>query len=151
MAHGNLAQIAALLGAGGVALVLLLPRRLAFFGGVALLAAAEGLFAVALAESTLRRLAGAPAGIALLIVAAIVTAGAAFAFTRFPAAVPVALLAAAPFRIPVEVADEKAFLLSPCTPCSAPRPSRLSSARGEPRAWCRSPRSSPCPSRHSWC
>ena len=113
MAHEDLAQIAALLGAGGVALVLLLPRRLAFIGGVALLAAAEALLAVALAESTLRRLLEEPAGIALLAVATVGTVGAAFAFTRAPAVVPVALLAAAPFRIPVEVADEKAFLLLP--------------------------------------
>jgi O-antigen ligase len=113
VSHDDLAQIAALLGAGGVALVILLPRRLALLGGIALLAAAEALFAVALAESTLRRLSERPAAVALAIVGVAAVAAAALAFRRVPAAVPVALLAAAPFRIPVEVADEKAFLLLP--------------------------------------
>jgi hypothetical protein len=113
VAHEDLAQIAALLGAGGVALVLLVPRRVAFLGGVALLAGAEALLGVALAESTLRRLTGDAPALALLVVAGAATVAGGVAFMRYPAAVPVALLAVAPFRIPVEVADDKAFLLLP--------------------------------------
>lgn len=113
MTHDDLAQLAALLGAGGVALVLLLPRRLALIGGIALLAVAEALFGVALAESTMRRLSEKPAAIGLAVVGVAAVAVLAYAFTRVPAAVPVALLAVAPFRIPVEVADDKAFLLLP--------------------------------------
>jgi hypothetical protein len=113
VAHEDLAQIAALLGAGGVALVLLLPRRPAFVAGVALLAAAEALLGVSLAESTLRRLAERPAALALLVVAAAAVVAGGIAFLRHPAVVPVALLAVAPFRVPVEVADDKAFLLLP--------------------------------------
>ncbi len=113
MTHDDLAQIAALLGAGGVALVLLLPRRLTLIGGIALLATAEALFGVALAENTMRRLSEKPAAIGLAVVGVAAVVVLAYAFTRVPAAVPVALLAVAPFRIPVEVADDKAFLLLP--------------------------------------
>ena len=60
MAHENLAQLAAILGAGGVALVILPPLRAAFLAGVALLAASEALFGVALAEHAVRTLLGQP-------------------------------------------------------------------------------------------
>jgi O-antigen ligase/polysaccharide polymerase Wzy-like membrane protein len=113
MAHEDLAQLAALVGAAGVALVLLLPRRVAVAAGVALLAAAEAMFGLALAESTLRTLFDEPAGIVLVAVGAAGVAVLGVVFARNPAIVPVALLAAAPFRIPVEVANEKAFLLLP--------------------------------------
>jgi O-antigen ligase len=113
MAHEDLAQLAALVGAAGVALVVLLPRRLSFAGGVVLLAAAEAMFGVALAEKTIRTLLDEPSGIALVVVAAAGAVALAVLFLRYPAIVPVALLAAAPIRIPVDVADEKAFLLLP--------------------------------------
>ena len=113
MAHEDLAQLAALVGAVGVALALLTPRRVALAGGIVLLAAAEGLFGFALAESTLRALVEEPTGIALLAVGATGVAALAVVFVRTPAAVPVALLGVAPFRVPVEVADEEAFLLLP--------------------------------------
>ncbi len=113
MAHEDLAQLGAIIGAAGVALVLLLPRRAAFAGGVALLAAAEALLGVALAESALRTLVEEPSGIVLLAAATGCTVALAVFFVRNPAVVPVALLAVAPFRIPVDVSDEKAFLLLP--------------------------------------
>lgn len=113
MAHETLAEIAAVAGAAGAALVLLLPRRAAFVGGVALLVVAEALLAVALAEDTLRLLLDEPSGWALVAAGVVVVAALAYLFRRHPAVVPVALLAAAPFRIPVDVADEKAFLLLP--------------------------------------
>ncbi len=113
MAHEDLAQLAAIVGAAGIALILLLPRRAAFLGGISLLAVAEALFGVALAEDTLRTLLDRPTGLALLSVAAVGVAALAVVFWRNPAIVPVALLAMAPFRIPVDVANEQAFLLLP--------------------------------------
>jgi hypothetical protein len=57
MAHGDLAQIAALLGAGGSALVLVPRGRAALTAGFALLVAAEAGLAVALVpRSDLSRL-----------------------------------------------------------------------------------------------
>jgi hypothetical protein len=113
MPHEELAQVAAVVGAAGVAVIVLLTHRLAFAGGLALLAASEALLGVALAEDALRSAAdgtlapvAAAAGVVALLVLAAVLA-------RRPAWIPVALLAAAPFRIPVEVSDEKAFLLLP--------------------------------------
>ena len=113
MAHEDLAQLAAIVGAAGIALILLLPRRVAFLGGILLLAVAEALFGVALAEDTLRTLLHGPARFALLSVAAVGVAALAVVFWRNHAIVPVALLAVAPFRIPVDVAHEQAFLLLP--------------------------------------
>ena len=37
-------------------------------------------------------------------------------FARYPAVVPVAMLAAAPFRVPVQLGAEAAFLLLPLYP-----------------------------------
>ena len=113
MAHEDLAQLAAILGGAGVALVVLAPLRAAFLGGIALLTAAEALFGVALAGNALRTLLDEPAGVALVAMAGSGVLVLAFVFARAPAIVPVALLAVAPFRIPVDVADEKAFLLLP--------------------------------------
>jgi hypothetical protein len=113
MPHEDLAQIAALIGAAGVTLVLLQARRIAFLGGLVLLVAAEALLGVALAEDTLRSVVDEPAGIALLGASGLLVIVAAVPLARMPAAIPVALLAVAPFRIPVEVSDEKAFLLLP--------------------------------------
>ena len=52
---------------------------------------------------------------------------------RNPAAVPVALLAVAPFRVPVQVGDEDASFSFRCTSSSRPRcsRSRIASLRGE--------------------
>jgi len=113
MEHTTLAEIAAVAGAAGAALVLLVPRRAGFLAGVALLAAGEALLAVALAEDTLRLLLDEPSGWVLVAVGVAGVAVLGHVFHRNPAVVPVALLAAAPFRIPVEVANEKAFLLLP--------------------------------------
>ena len=113
MAHGDLAQIAALLGAGGSALVLVPARRLLFFAGFALLAAAEAGLAVALVpRSDLEQLA-TPAREAGLVLAALGVVALAAVLVRLPSVVPLVLLIAAPFRLPVDLGSQHAFLLLP--------------------------------------
>lgn len=114
MTHGALAQTAALLGAAGSALVILPPpRRAAIVGGAALLAAAEVLLAGALLpRHDLGRFTSAP-GAAALAAGAIAAAALAWAFLRWPAIVPVIMLGAAPFRLPVDLGSQHAFLLLP--------------------------------------
>jgi putative inorganic carbon (HCO3(-)) transporter len=113
MPHGDLAQFAALVGAAGSVLVLLFSRRILLLGGVAVLAAAEVLMAVALSPSSdLERL-QRPLPIAGLLVAALGVLALAGVLIRRPTWTPVALLLAAPFRIPVDLGDQHAFLLLP--------------------------------------
>ena len=114
MTHETLAEIAALAGAAGAALVILgPPRRLQLVAGLTLLAAADAMLIVALLpRDDLERLASAE-GVAALVVAALAAGAGAWAFVRRPSVVPVALLLAAPFRIPVELGSQDAFLLLP--------------------------------------
>ena len=114
MTHETLAEVAALAGAAGAALVVLgQPRRFQLVGGLLLLAAAEAMLIVALLpRDDLERLASA-AGVGALVLGAVAAAAGAWAFLRWPAVVPVALLLAAPFRIPVELGSQDAFLLLP--------------------------------------
>jgi hypothetical protein len=113
MAHGNLAQSAALLGAVGSVLVLLGREKWALLGGfVALLAAEAGLVVALVPRHDLDRLntplhlAGIGGGLVLVLAGA-------YAFLRWPEAVPVALLVVAPFRLPVNLGGQQAFLLVP--------------------------------------
>jgi hypothetical protein len=114
MTHETLAEIAALAGAAGAGLVVLgAPRRLQLVAGFCLLVAAEAMLSVALLpRDDLERLASAE-GIAALVVGALVATAGAWAFVRWPSVVPVALLLAAPFRLPVELGSQDAFLLLP--------------------------------------
>ena len=114
MTHETLAEIAALVGAASAALVLLgAPRRLQLVTGLGLLAVAEAMLIVALLpRDDLEQLASAKGIVALVAGALAATAGA-WAFVRWPSVVPVALLLAAPFRIPVELGSQDAFLLLP--------------------------------------
>jgi O-antigen ligase len=114
MTHGALAQTAALLGAAGSALVILpRPRPVPVVLGIGLLAAAEVLLAIALLpRHDLERFAS-PAGAVALVGSAVVAVAAGWLFVRQPAIVPVALLAAAPFRLPVDLGSQHAFLLVP--------------------------------------
>jgi O-antigen ligase len=114
MTHEWLAEVAALVGAAGAALVLLgTPRRIQLAGGFALLAAAMAMLVVALLpRDDLDQLVSAK-GLAALVVGAGAAAAGAWAFVRYPATVPVALLLAAPFRLPVELGSQDAFLLLP--------------------------------------
>lgn len=114
MEHPDLAQAAAVLGAIGVVLVLLLRGRGPLLAGFAILGAAEAMLGAALVPSSDLRLvverpllAGAAvAGLALVLAAAAL-------FVRQPALGTVALLLAAPFRVPVEIGRTEAFLLVP--------------------------------------
>ena len=112
MDHGDAAQLAALCGAVGASLVLLPVGRAGLLAGVALLAVAEGGIGWALAEDDLDRLAG-PSGLALAAAGVAFVVGLAAVFLWQPAVVPAAVVATAPFRLPVELGDEEAFLLVP--------------------------------------
>jgi putative inorganic carbon (HCO3(-)) transporter len=107
-------DLAAVLGGAGAALVALAWNRVALLAGLAVLAGATvvlGLLLLTDAErDTLMRSLERPE---LLVPAVLVAAGAAVAFVRRPGAVPVVLLAAAPFRVPIEVGNERVYLLLP--------------------------------------
>ena len=114
MEHSDAAQVAALVGALGAAFVLLGRGRALPIAGLVLLGAASALLGRSLVgDDDVELLLTRPAGIALIgagIAAAVLIAA---PLTRYPEAAPVALLAVAPFRIPVGLGDEDAFLLLP--------------------------------------
>src|SRR3954451_24460129 len=113
MAHGDLAQTAALLGAVAAVLVLVPRSRVALLAGFGLIALAEAGLAVALIpRSDFERL-GHPLPAAGLLLMLGVLAAARFGLLRWPAVVPVVLLLAAPFRLPVDLGSQHAFLLLP--------------------------------------
>lgn len=108
------AHVGAILGAVGCSTLLLIARRNLFLLGLLLLAGAEACLAYALIPSEdLRLLVSSPARLALVVVAAVLATGVGLALSRFSAAVPVALLVAAPFRVPVQLGEQEAFLLLP--------------------------------------
>jgi hypothetical protein len=112
--HTDAAQVAALLGALGAALVLLPRGRALPLAGFALLGVATaGLGWSLVGDDDVRLLFTEPSGLALLGVGTLAAVLAAVPLVRYPAIVPVALLGAAPFRIPVTLGDEDAFLLLP--------------------------------------
>jgi O-antigen ligase len=112
--HSDAAQVAALLGALGALLVILGRGRAVPLTGFGLLGVATVLLGRSLAgDDDFELLLTKPAGIALIAVGAAAAALLAVMFARHPAVVPVALLVAAPFRVPVELGSEKAFLLLP--------------------------------------
>jgi len=95
----------------------LLPRgraRLLALVGFALLGLATlGLAWALVGDDDLELLLTEPEGLALVGVGVAAVVLGAIPLVRYPAAVPVVLLAVAPFRIPVELGDEEAFLLLP--------------------------------------
>ena len=113
MEHADLAHASAVLGAVGAPVLLLARNRVQLLVGLAVLLVAELGLAYALvpdapslvAESTLR--------IAALAFGTVLVAGLAVLFVRVPAAAPVALLLAAPFRLSVSLGSQQAFLLLP--------------------------------------
>jgi hypothetical protein len=114
MEHGDLAQAAALVGALGAGLVLLARRPAHLVAGLAVLALAEaGLAAALVPRRDLERLVASPARVVLLAAAVLALAALAAAFLRLPGIVPLALLVAAPFRLPVDLGSQEAFLLLP--------------------------------------
>ena len=114
MPHGDLAQLAAVVGAVGAAVLLLARGRAELLAGLAVAAVGEGLLAVALIPGHDLKLFVSPAShLGALLVGLAAIAVAAWALVRWPAVVPVALLAAAPFRISTSVGTQKAYLLDP--------------------------------------
>jgi O-antigen ligase len=112
--HSEAAQVAALVGALGAVLVILGRGRTAPLAGFALLGVATLLLGWSLVgDDDLRLLFTEPTGIALVAVGAVTAAVLAVPLARYPAVVPIALLVVAPFRIPIELGEERAFLLLP--------------------------------------
>ena len=114
MEHMQLAEIAALLGALG-AVGVLVPRGGIFplIGFVLLGAGTGGLGWWLIGRDDVELLLEDPYGIVLLVVGVAAVITCAVPLARYPAAVPVALLAVAPFRVPVQLGDEEAFVLLP--------------------------------------
>ena len=114
MEHTDAAQVAALVGALGTALVLLGRGRVLPLAGFGLLGvAAAGLIRSLVSDDDLRLLFTEPEGVALVAVGTAAVVISAIPLARYPAVVPVVLLAVAPFRVPVELGTEEAFLLLP--------------------------------------
>jgi putative inorganic carbon (hco3(-)) transporter len=114
--HTDAAQVAALLGGVGAVGVLLAGGRLRVLvlGGFALLGLATLVLAWALVgDDDVELLFTEATGVALVGVGLGAVALGAIPLARHPTIVPVALLAVAPFRIPVELGDEEAFVLLP--------------------------------------
>ena len=103
------AQLAALSGAAGAALVLTATRRAALLAGLVLVTFAElGLVA---SQAVARRI-ESPAFAALGVVGFAVVAAIAVALARRPALVTPLLLAAAPFRLPLDFGREHRFFVA---------------------------------------
>jgi hypothetical protein len=114
MEHTDAAQVAALVGALGAVLVLLPRDRLSPLAGLLLLGlGSAGIARSLVGDDDLERWLHEPSALALGCVALGAAVLAAVPLVRWPEAVPVALLAAAPFRIPVQIGEEDAFLLLP--------------------------------------
>jgi hypothetical protein len=114
MEHTDAAQVAALLGAIGAVLVLVPRDRFLPLVGLALLGlGSTGLGRSLIGDDDIERIVREPAGLALAGVSIAAVVLAVVPLVRWPESVPIALLAAAPFRIPVTVGDEEAFLLLP--------------------------------------
>src|SRR5581483_2721210 len=114
MNHLVAAHVAAVVGAIGACLVLLPARRRPLAAGLAFLAAAEILLLYALIPShDLARLTASPLCVGAVVVGVLATAGLGLLLARLPAFVPLVLLLAAPFRVPVTLGQQEAFLLVP--------------------------------------
>jgi O-antigen ligase len=112
--HTDLAHVAALVGAIG-AVVALVPRgRFFVVVGLGLLGAATVALAVSLVGADdLELLVEEPAALGALVAGVALVCVGAVPLVRHPSVTPVVLLAVAPFRVPVELGDEEAFLLLP--------------------------------------
>ncbi|HEX9141933.1 MAG TPA: hypothetical protein VF833_06850, partial [Gaiellaceae bacterium] len=114
MPHGDLAQLSAVIGGLGAAAMLLARTRTQLLAGLAATAAAEIGLAAALIPGADLKLVVNPASHAAAFVVGVVAVGAgAWALARYPAVVPVALLAVAPFRVSVSIGAQTAYLLVP--------------------------------------
>jgi hypothetical protein len=109
----ELAEAAAVVAAVGAPVILLARSRLQALAGLALLLVAELGLALALVPDKLELIVRSPLRLAAGIVGLALVAGLGAVFVHFPGALPVALLAAVPIRIPITLGDEEAFLLLP--------------------------------------
>ena len=113
MDSGDAAQVAALFGAVGAALVLLAGSRWPLLAGLALLAGAEVVLVLELSDRGGRTSPGIAAlGVAALAVMAL---GAAI-LVRYPVAVTPLVLVAAPFRPPLAFGSEHRFYVGAAGP-----------------------------------
>ncbi|TML23408.1 MAG: hypothetical protein E6G28_03010 [Actinobacteria bacterium] len=114
MEHADAAQFAALVGALGAVLVLLPRGRVAPLLGFGLLGiATAGIGRSLVGDADVKLLFADRAGLALVTVGAAAAIALTVPLARRPAVVPVALLAVAPFRIPIQLGKQDAFLLLP--------------------------------------
>jgi hypothetical protein len=113
MNHGDLAQFAAVVGATGTVLLLATSRRATLAAGMAALALAEVLLVVALVPGYDLERARTLTGVAAIVVALVMTLALAAGFVRRPDLALPAMVVAAPFRVPIQLGDQKAFLLVP--------------------------------------
>ncbi len=114
MEHADLAQLAAVCGALGSALVLLARGRVALLAGLGILAVAEAGLAAALGNDGLDKL-GSGAGAAAAVAGMAVVGAAAWFLARRPALVPVLVLLAAPFRPPLAFDSSNTLFVSVAT------------------------------------
>jgi hypothetical protein len=109
--HADTAQLAAVGGALASVLILLARGRVVLLGGLVLLAAAEVGLALSLGDASLDKLSSAT-GAGAAAVGLILLGGAAALLARRPALVPIAVLAAAPFRPPLDFDSSNRFFVS---------------------------------------
>ena len=106
--------MASLAGALGAVLVLLPRGRIAPLAGFALLGLATlGIGRSLVGYSDVHLVLTRPAGIGLLAVGMVTAVLGAAVLVRYQPAVPIVLLCAAPFRVPIRVGGKDAFLLLP--------------------------------------
>ena len=111
MEHADTAQLAAVGGALGSVLVLLARGRVTLLGGLLVLAVAEAGLALSLGDASLDKLTSA-AGAAAAVLGLLLLGGGAALLAWRPAWVPVVVLAAAPFRPPLDFSGSNRFLVS---------------------------------------
>ena len=111
--EGDAAQLAALIGALGAALVLLAAGRVPLIAGFALLAGAEVALVLDLSGHTSRV---SPALAALGVVSLVPMAVAAFVLVRYPFLVTPVVVAVAPFRPPLSFGSEHRFYVAAADP-----------------------------------
>ena len=112
MEHADTAQIAAVGGALGSALVLLARGRGALLAGLVLLALAEAGMALAFSKGGGVHSLTSPAALAAGAAGLAVLCAAAWVLVRRPALVPLAVLVAAPLRPPIEFDRSSSVLIS---------------------------------------
>jgi hypothetical protein len=116
MAHGDTAQLAAVIGAVGAPLLLLARTRGMLLAGFVVLAVAEAMLGYARAGDVHLSRFLRPAPLALAIVALVVVGFAAVMLSRRPELATPLILAAAPFRLPLDFGRDHRFFVSIADP-----------------------------------